>query len=133
MIDIKWDKRFELGNKRIDFEHQVFVDLIKAISLASDENSSREKISRLLIELKKYAEFHFYSEENIMIDVNYPDYETHKSEHRILISTLTDKINLYRIEEIDVDSIIEFIFQWFALHTTQKDLLITKHISKSTV
>ncbi|MCU7924131.1 MAG: hypothetical protein KZQ88_15690 [Candidatus Thiodiazotropha sp. (ex Dulcina madagascariensis)] len=63
-----WDKKFELGHERIDFEHST-------ISAEAGNGSGKERILRLLAELRKYAEFHFLSEENEMLKVNYPDNE----------------------------------------------------------
>ncbi|EXJ16705.1 bacteriohemerythrin [Imhoffiella purpurea] len=129
MIDIQWDDKFSVGHARIDHEHQVFLDLIRNVSLADDQKAPRERILRLLTEIRKYADFHFYSEENIMIDHAYPDYEAHKREHAMLVSSLDNRIHQYRLEEDDdLGSMVEFLFQWFALHTTGSDKKLVSHI-----
>lgn len=133
MIDIQWDSKFEVGVQRIDFEHQVFVDLIRSISQAAEQHSPAQRIVRLMQEVRKYAEFHFLSEENIMQDVGYPQYEEHKKEHARLISTLDDRIYDYRHGSHTADAFADFLFQWFALHTTQKDLLLAQHIRQAGV
>jgi len=121
MIEIQWDDKFAVGHERIDHEHQVFLDLIRNVSLADEQQAPRERILRLLTEIRKYADFHFYSEENIMLDHAYPDYEAHKREHAMLVSLLDNRIHQYRLEEIDLGCMVEFLFQWFALHTTGSD------------
>lgn len=128
MINIKWDKKFEIGHVRIDFEHQVFVDLIKSLSLAEQQHSPRERNLRLMLEVKKYAEFHFVSEENIMQDAGYPHFAEHQEEHRILLSSLNEKIFQYQREGLTLDQFAEFLFEWFAFHTTHKDLPIADYI-----
>ena len=130
MMDIKWEKKFEVGHPRIDHEHQVFVELIRSVSLEAERDCSRERIARLLLKVKKYAEFHFISEENIMLDVAYPDFEHHKSEHEMLLFQLDDKLHRFRAGEIELDAIAEFMFTWFALHTTQVDKRIAEFIVK---
>ena len=55
MMDIKWDDKYLVGHPRIDHEHQVFVDLIRAVSMAADGQTGKDKASRLLMEVKKYA------------------------------------------------------------------------------
>ncbi|EGV31147.1 hemerythrin-like metal-binding protein [Thiorhodococcus drewsii AZ1] len=130
MIDIEWDNKFSVGHERIDHEHQVFLDLIKNVSLCDDEHMPRERVFRLLTEIGKYADFHFYSEENIMLDTGYPDYEAHKREHSMLLCKLYDYIHRYRVEDIDLDSMVEFLFEWFALHTTGSDKRLVKHIQR---
>lgn len=128
-IDIKWDKRFEVGNLRIDHEHQVFLDLIRNVSQASDAGESREWSMRLLSEVKKYADFHFFSEENIMLKVGYPDYPEHHAKHAELLNTLEDRIHAYAMERIDLEAIVVFMFDWFAMHTTKMDKKLGKYIA----
>lgn len=127
MINIQWDKKFELGHERIDFEHRIFLDLIKSVSELASE---KERALRLLREVEKYAEFHFISEENLMLDTEYPDYSSHKTEHQILLATLKEKVFEYRHNQLSLEELSDFLFQWFALHTTQVDSQLTQYISR---
>lgn len=120
-IDIQWDKRFEIGEFRIDQEHQVFLDLIKNVSIALDQQEPKDWCLRLLREIKKYAEFHFISEENIMFRAQYPDYDAHRAQHGDLLGVLDERIHAYLSDRTDLNSVLEFLFNWFAMHTTQAD------------
>ncbi|MCU7807512.1 MAG: hemerythrin family protein [Candidatus Thiodiazotropha sp. (ex Semelilucina semeliformis)] len=128
MISIDWDKKFEVGHERIDFEHRVFLDLIRTISAEVDNGSGKERILRLLAEMAKYAEFHFLSEENEMLNVDYPDYEAHKQEHIRLLAKFSDLVTEFRMDVIPLEKIVEYIFSWFALHTTQVDKRLADYI-----
>ena len=130
MMDIQWDDKYLVGHPRIDHEHQVFVDLIRAVSIAADAVRSADKAARLLMEVKKYAEFHFISEENIMIDANFPEYEQHKREHNYLLAKLEDELHRFRHAEIDLNHISNFMFEWFALHTTKMDLRLARFLAE---
>lgn len=127
MINIQWDKKFELGHERIDFEHRIFLDLIKS---ASGLKSDKERALRLLKEVEKYAEFHFISEENLMLDMEYPEYSSHKAEHQMLLATLKEKTFEYRHDQLSLEDLSDFLFQWFALHTTQIDSQLTQYINQ---
>lgn len=127
-MDIQWDQKFELGHQKIDMEHQIFLDLISSASRLGHDSG---KAKRILKEVQKYAEFHFLSEENLMIDVDYPHYPSHKEEHQLLLATLKEKIFEYKHEQIELDDLVDFLFQWFALHTTQVDAQLTAYIKKS--
>ncbi|MCU7804047.1 MAG: hemerythrin domain-containing protein [Candidatus Thiodiazotropha sp. (ex Lucinoma borealis)] len=129
MIQVQWNRKFEVGHERIDFEHKIFLGLIRDVSLAPQQGIQKERILRHLNEVKKYAVFHFTSEENIMFDVTYPDRERHMKEHEILLALLTDKTHQYRSEEIELDDIVSYLFEWFALHTTQIDTKLSHYIS----
>lgn len=121
MIDIRWDEKFEVGHPRIDHEHQVFVDLIRTVSLEAERNCSRDKALRLLLEVRKYAEFHFVSEENIMLDVQYENYDEHRQEHAWLLRRLEHETYLYHTSGTTLEQLAEFMFDWFAMHTTVAD------------
>ncbi len=128
MIQIEWDNKFAVGHARIDHEHQVFLDLIKNTSMINESNAPKDKIMRLLIEVKKYADFHFYSEENIMLDVQYPEYEKHKHEHQVLLSILDEHLHKFNEDSTSIDTIVDFMFKWFALHTTTVDQKLGAYI-----
>ncbi|MES9830314.1 MAG: bacteriohemerythrin [Candidatus Thiodiazotropha sp.] len=120
MINIDWDTKFEVGHERIDSEHRVFLNLIRTISAEVEENGNKERILRLLAELAKYAEFHFLSEENEMLRVDYPEYNEHHHEHERLLAKFTDMMTQFRTGALPLDSIIEFIFSWFAVELHPK-------------
>ena len=92
VIDIKWGKQYSVGNEAIDRQHQVFIDLIRSTSGAIDSHRSKEFVRRGLEELTLYAKFHFFSEEALMINSNYPGYESHRQEHIELLSAFEEKI-----------------------------------------
>lgn len=130
MIDIKWDEKFAVGHERIDQEHQIFLGLIKSVSSAADQGATKERILRILVEIKKYADFHFYSEENLMIDSGSPEYDEHKKEHQFLLARFDGLIHDYKTGASDLNELVEFIFQWFALHTTGIDKRLAMYINK---
>ncbi len=129
-IDIQWDKKFEIGHPRIDHEHQVFLDLIRNVSLASEREEPREWCVRLLREVKKYADFHFYSEENIMLKIHYPEYEPHQQQHTELLTILDERVHAYITERIDLEAVVVFMFDWFAMHTTHTDKRLAKYLAQ---
>ncbi len=130
MINVEWSRRFEVGHERIDFEHKIFLNLIRAASHLPASETSRERVLMHLDEVKKYALFHFTSEENIMFDVDYPDIEPHRKEHLMLLALLDSRVHEFRAGEIELDQVVEFLFEWFALHTTQVDTRLAKYIAQ---
>ena len=131
-MNIAWDNKYEIGIDRIDFEHRIFLGLIKDLSDAVEGGQPRTKLSRIIDEIRLYAAFHFLSEENIMIDIDYPDLQPHREEHARLLSLLDDKLHTFAAEETsDGSEIVEFVFQWFALHTTQVDKQIAVHLQQA--
>ncbi|HRS19073.1 MAG TPA: hemerythrin domain-containing protein, partial [Bacteroidales bacterium] len=77
---IVWNPTFETGIPEIDYEHKVFVSIIQRLESALQAKNKTQVINTIE-ELLKYADFHFTSEENIMIREEYPDYQWHKRIH----------------------------------------------------
>jgi hemerythrin len=127
---IEWESKFEVGNDLIDQEHRTFVDLIKNVDYSVDEDLDSEYIARLLIEIEKYADFHFYSEENIMLSSGYPDLKYHQELHRSLLSRLQQFIKDYQAGAVEASAVIGFLMDWFRNHTAGEDLRIAQFINE---
>ena len=122
MESLNWKKEYSVGVFEIDAEHKIFLKTIKKIYFAFESGLSGEMLIRLLEELYKYADFHFTSEENVMLMNQYPDYTNHKKQHDELIQTLSNTINFFSIDEINQTQLMEFLIRWFKDHTTSIDL-----------
>jgi hemerythrin len=131
MIEVEWSIKFEVGHERIDYEHKIFLNLIREASLLPQRRTTRDRVLMHLNEVKQYALFHFTSEENIMFDVGYPDISAHKKEHHMLLALLDSRVYEYRSDAIELDAVVAFLFEWFALHTTQVDTRLAKYIAQS--
>ena len=123
MPTIKWDKKYEVGNVEIDSEHKVFVRIIQKIENATEMRKNHSYVERLIYELLKYADFHFYSEETVMMEMNYPDIAMHKKEHQKLLLKLRDMVSIVEHEDYSrpMIDLIQFLTDWFVNHTTTVD------------
>lgn len=90
-------------------------------------------VCRQLEELALYAKFHFFSEENLMLNSKYPEYQKHKNEHTQLVEALQKEMACYRENAQDVESLIEFIFEWFVLHTMHTDKALANYLNEQEV
>ncbi|WP_173983717.1 bacteriohemerythrin [Magnetospirillum sp. SS-4] len=129
MVEIVWQKWFELGNFRIDSEHRVFLDLVMGLNRDFKAGLTPEKQARSLREILKYAEFHFLSEENMMIDIGYPDRQIHTEEHRKLLATLEASIRRLNAGEDILDEFLTFLYEWFCEHTVGVDYRLAQFIA----
>ena len=118
---LTWDHKYELGHERIDFEHRIFLSLISDFQMGIEQGFPKTKLIRIIREIAKYADFHFVSEENIMADCNYPELEQHAALHRLLLNQVKDYTYQFSLDEIEALEVFEFLFNWFALHTTSED------------
>lgn len=128
---ITWKKEYEVGILEIDAEHRVFVKTIQKINDAYVNNYDKKYIGSLIRELYKYVDFHFLSEENIMLHMKYPEYAAHKQEHLILLEKLTEIIGSFDIEFIDRKELIAFLIKWFYEHTVRIDQKFARFLRRS--
>jgi len=122
MENLNWKKEYSIGVFEIDAEHKIFLKIIKKIYHAFEIGMKEELLIRLMEELYKYADFHFTSEENVMVINKYPDYESHKKMHEELMQTLSNTINFFNVDEVDKTQLVEFLIRWFREHTTSIDI-----------
>lgn len=126
--EIAWSDRYRIGVEAIDLQHQYFVDLINHLSLRSKAGGRRDSTNRVLLELYKYADYHFCSEENIMLDHGYPAVEEHRELHRILLHDLSARICRLEAAQTDLDSLVGFLFLWFVGHTADEDQKLAAYL-----
>ena len=129
-MTLKWDSRYELGHEKIDAEHRIFLDLIVQFNQLTLQGASLDKLLRTLREIAKYADFHFVSEENVMLDCNYPDYAHHADLHQMLLAKVDDELFRLKAGAAQPAEVFDFLFEWFAIHTTREDRKLVAFLGK---
>ena len=129
MFDLKWRPAYKVGHARIDFEHRIFLGLVQKLDREIEDGATLGKILRTLYEIRKYAEFHFVSEENVMFDIGYPHLESHKRLHAMLLAHLARFSDNAVSGEIPAEDILIFLRDWFLHHTTEEDTKIAAYVA----
>jgi hemerythrin len=114
---IEWDDKYSVGISRIDDEHKQFVDIINKAIATKEHNGNPEELREVLHRITMFAINHFATEENYMIEFNYPEYQYHKEEHH----DFSKKAIEYCERVADGDSqisneILEYLKQWLVNH-----------------
>ncbi len=125
-MELEWAPEFEIGNEYVDLQHRYFLDLITRIGKSFKKTKDDDHRRRLVLELHKYADFHFTSEENLAITCGLSGVESH---HQLHLQLLED-LNQYA-ENLDkglktMDEFLEFITDWFLVHTFHEDRKLFK-------
>ncbi len=121
MVDLTWKDWFNVGVEKIDFEHRIFLGLVRTVDAELSAGDPSRKIMRTLEEIYKYADFHFLSEENVMIDVGFDGYKKHKWMHQELLAELRKRIADSAANPDDTIMLVTFLYEWFANHTVSED------------
>lgn len=125
-MELYWVSEFEVGNEWVDLQHRYFLDLIIRIEKSFKETNDDDYKRKLIIELRKYADFHFASEENIATSCGIPGIDNHHQLHLDLL----DDLNQYALNLDNglktFDEFLEFITDWFLVHTQHEDRKLFK-------
>jgi len=119
-----WSKSYETGNAEVDNQHKEIFRLVQQVLETDAFPSTRDKIETAMGFLSDYAVRHFASEEALMRECDYPDYDKHKALHDGFVKDVIALIGLFA-REGDTTSISEtinnFIISWLKEHIMQCD------------
>lgn len=130
-VDSLWDKELELGNGLVDTQHRMLYLLAHKLDIAIKAKESHHTIQRVILELKKFTEFHFVSEENLMAEIGYPDLDKHMLIHSELLRQLEEAfihINKHSTQPADL---LEYLGKWLHAHVMHDDALIAEYLEYS--
>lgn len=124
-----WKDEYSIGVDLIDKQHKYLFEIgNNAYNLLKDDFcvDKYDAIVMIIEDLQQYSKFHFETEENYMIKINYKNYLSQKVEHDSFIK----KINEIKLEQVEEDpqkyigQILAFIIKWLPDHILLKDKLI---------
>jgi len=128
---IHWNKKYDTGQPLIDAEHHILVMLFKKLDVAIKTKQSDAVITRIVSEVRRFVDFHFFSEENIMLETGYPDFKKHQKIHSNLLIELNAKISKVVSHREYPDDLLDFMSRWLINHIEKHDQDIATHIKQT--
>ena len=122
MALITWGPKLEIGIGIIDSQHQRLVGMINKLNDAIEEGRGGELVGSTLDGLIEYTHTHFRTEEELLKENGYEEYDLHCREHRIF----TDQIEIYR-DRLDAGSlriskdVMGYMRGWLLTHIGSSD------------
>jgi hemerythrin-like metal-binding protein len=118
MMKLTWDEHFSVGVVTMDKQHQVIFDHMSAVSSALEEEAPRSRSALLLETFDIYCKMHFFEEERLMDEMQYPALAGHRRQHDLFVS------NLEGFMEQKHQRLDDFlaIRDWFLRHIIQEDI-----------
>lgn len=117
-----WKPSYEMDVPEIDLQHRQLVGLINELYEAMKEARGQAVLDHILDELQMYIQDHFETEEKYMRKHRYPEFETHREEHR---SLGTQVIALQELREqegkISTPELMSFLCTWLRDHLAGAD------------
>jgi hemerythrin-like metal-binding protein len=84
---ITWNDQLTVGIEEIDQQHHKLVQLINGLHNHMLAGDASEIMNKVLDRVIEYTGFHFGTEEQLMLEHDYPDSTAHKLQHKELVDT----------------------------------------------
>jgi hemerythrin-like metal-binding protein len=124
METIIWSEKFSVGVRELDQQHQQLLKLLnRMISTQGTISVHPEMISEVLMEMTRYAQMHFKTEEKLMEMYGYPGLKKQKIQHRNFRKKI---IGFSTATTLGVDQIPEnllmYLVDWLTHHILEDDM-----------
>ena len=133
MNSFNWDKNFETGIDAVDEQHQYLVGFINHYgNLLSENTISIGDINVALLDLTRYAEFHFKEEECLMRERGGHEQhiEEHIKVHRVFMQDIYS-MQAFILEEDQSSArqLLDFLIHWLAYHILGIDQNVARQMA----
>ncbi len=120
---ITWNESFSVGIRKIDRQHQELINIMNFLVENEDANGQSETIASVLERMTKYAHYHFETEEALMLEYEYPEYETHRADHtQFKMKTAQFCLDALQRKETLPDEVISYLRHWLTHHILRTDM-----------
>ncbi len=124
-MEIKWSDSLSVGHPTIDSQHKELVRRIaKLIDLINSESITNEQMVDVLGFIADYTDEHFSTEEKMMIQTDYPEYEAHRQQHLWFMNEVNELIKEYMINGVSENLLTDIqrvLIDWLVGHITGTD------------
>ncbi len=128
---IHWDRTYETGQPLIDAEHRLLVMLFRKLDVAVKLKLSGITIARIVVEVQRFVEFHFTSEENLMVETEYPGLDAHRAAHRGLLAEFKKMTANLAFHREYPEDLLYFMVNWLIGHIAKEDQKVARHTLNS--
>ena len=122
MTDFLWDSAWETGVTAIDDQHRELISRMNQVSQGFKDGREVIEIGKMLIYMKRYVEFHFDTEEALMLGSDYPGYDRHSRIHTDMRQKVKYILDDYFVEKgFDPNDVLNFLLTWLSDHINTED------------
>lgn len=121
----------KVGDKTIDGEHDLQMQLLDSLSQALSKGGEFTPTRHILEQFIEFSDMHFLSEQLIMRLHSYPGYEAHLEEHTRLMKKVREiRESIVRGEKVPSLQIVQELREWLLLHIASEDAAFGEFLHK---
>lgn len=135
-----WSKDLETGIVALDEQHHQYFNLLNNyLEKAAELSSGAEQVVDLVEKfyfLREYAKEHFSTEESIMVEIKYPEYESHHQEHLYFLRYVDELYTQLKTKGFSPQLAREvnyYTIEWFIEHIRLTDMKLVKFVQQQSV
>lgn len=134
-FNFDWSKDFNTGIETMDTHHKQLFKIVRDIEQQLQKKCIGIKDKQLLdiiCDIREFTGYHFYEEERLMEENNFPDREAHKKKHTIFAAKIA-KISMPKLKEnpeMELKKIKDILQDKFFDHILLDDMRMAEYIKK---
>ena len=129
-----WSDDYSVGIKEIDEQHKRLFEIINELHNAMKEAKAKSVLGKVIKDLIDYTEFHFSSEEILLKNCKYPDFNQHKIIHDQFTAKVKEFERKYLSDTVLLSQeIVQYLKDWLVKHIKESDKQYSMFIIKANV
>lgn len=122
MPAIRFDASMYVGIREIDSQHEKLTAMINDLYQAYMNGKEKSVLAEVISGINKYADYHFATEEELMLKYEYPSAPGHKGLHQEFTTKALEFLADYvkGKEEISAE-VLDYLTDWWINHITKTD------------
>ncbi len=129
MDQFVWKEIFSIGIDEIDSQHKTLLKCLNECLQKTELTGDEADIHDLLTQLKTYVVIHFQTEEKLMKSVNYPEFEWHRKQHRLLTEQAEQlEKEVHSGKKHVIASLTALLRDWYIQHILEHDKRIGAYV-----
>ncbi len=130
----EWNNEYKVGIKDIDEQHEKLFSLLRELHEASTVGKGRTVVEKVLTGVVNYTQYHFGTEEKLMLAHSYSDYAVHKHMHDALVAQAAELLEKTRKSSLTVSiDVMKFLESWIAHHISEADRKLGRFLAAAGV
>ena len=119
---LTWSDEYSVGVTEFDNEHKVLIKMLNDLHEAMQVGKGKAVMTTILDDMIKYVGTHFANEEKHMVELNYPDYEEHKKQHREFVKKTLEFQEKFNDGKLGLSvEVMFFLKDWTLSHIKGSD------------
>ena len=124
---MEWKDEYSMGIEEIDTQHRELISLFNRIVTNANAGARWDAVHYQVMDLRRFAEFHFEFEEALMRMYGYKDLDEHAQTHRAFFARLNEIEYLANKDYVQKE-MLRFLSDWLMKHILVADKSYALHI-----